>query len=142
MEMLTAARYANFEVRICAATNINSPTTTERLTDDLIRLLNRHGAEWNRLVNATTPSPLLNFRRIHGFHFSYEIDASWSTVVPSLVNLSRIMTKYGYVIGALDRSQPRFLDLHCYPAEEEDYEFYWSAAEQTLTESDLEEFLP
>ena len=56
MEMLTAARYANFEVRICAATNINSPTTTERMTDDLIRLLNRHGAEWNRSVILQTDS--------------------------------------------------------------------------------------
>ena len=77
-----------------------------------------------------------------GFHFANEIDETWDSVVPSLVNLSQIMTKYGYVIGILDRSQPRFLDLHCYPATDEDYDFYWSAAEQTLTESDMEDFIP
>ena len=83
----------------------------------------------------------MTFRSIHGFHFAYEIDSSWSTVVPSLVNLAQTLTRYEYVLGALDRSQPRYLDLHCYPAIDTDYDFYWSAAEQTLNESDFEEFL-
>ena len=81
------------------------------------------------------------FSNIQGFHFAHEIDASWADVVPSLVNLAQLLQKNGYVIGILDRSQPRFLDLHCYPADDCDYEFYWSAAEQTLTESDFEDFM-
>ena len=62
-------------------------------------------------------------------------------MVPSLVNLAQTLSRYEYVIGAVDRSQPRYMDLHCYPAADADYDFYWSAAEQTLTESDIEEFL-
>ena len=84
----------------------------------------------------------MSFSAINGFHFANEIDETWSNVVPSLVNLAQIMAKYGYVIGILDRSSPRYLDLHCYPSTEEDYDFYWSAAEQTLTESDMEDFIP
>ena len=45
------------------------------------------------------------------------------------------------VIGILERSSTHFLDLHCYTEDEREYEEFWSAAEQTMTQSDWEALL-
>ena len=51
------------------------------------------------------------------------------------------MREFGYVIGVLERQSGRFFDVHCYEEDDGEYEFYWSAAENTLTESDTEFFI-
>ena len=79
------------------------------------------------------------FRSITGYHFPQNIEQELREIAPSLVNLSWTMQAYGLVIGVLDRHQSRYLDIHCY--EDLDYEEYWSAVEQTLTESDTEFFI-
>ena len=55
-------------------------------------------------------------------------------VLPSLVQLARTVYQNGYVIGAIDRLSTRFLDCHCYPLDEADYDVYWSSA-KALTQT-------
>ena len=81
------------------------------------------------------------FRAVQGFHFPQNLEIELKEVTPSLVNLAWTMQAYGLIIGALDRHQSRFLDVHCYDENEVDYDHYWSAAEQTLTQSDVESFV-
>ena len=76
------------------------------------------------------------FRQLSGIHFPQTIEDDLREILPSLVHLTRLLYGKGYVIGILERSSTHFLDLHCYTEDEREYEEFWSAAEQTMTQSD------
>ena len=80
-------------------------------------------------------------RSVSGIHFPQTIEDDLNAILPSLVQLARLLYEKGYVIGILERISTRFLDLHCYTNDEAEYEEYWSAVEQSLTQSDWDELL-
>ena len=48
MELLTAAQYGSFEVRVCVTAIVTSPQRTESLSERLCQALNRYGTFWSR----------------------------------------------------------------------------------------------
>ena len=66
--------------------------------------------------------------------FPVDLEEDLQTVLPSLVQLARLMYQFGFVVGAIDRSSARFLDFHCFTRDEAEYDTYWSSAEQ-MTQS-------
>ena len=48
MELLTAIAIGSFELRICATTQVLSPTRRDQLDHQLIQLMNQHGPQWQR----------------------------------------------------------------------------------------------
>ena len=84
---------------------------------------------------------IINFSTLHGFIFPVDLEEDLMAVLPSLVNLARTTYQYGYVIGAIERYSNNYLDCHCYPLDEAEYDTYWSSAEaltQTQTSTDSE----
>ena len=78
-------------------------------------------------------------RSVHGFFFpAGPDDFDLAELCPSLVHLARTTKSYDYVVGFIERNQPRFMDVYCYTDAESCYETYWSALESTLTQSEWE----
>ena len=76
-----------------------------------------------------------------GFIFPVDVEEDLMKVLPSLVQLARLVFHYDYVIGVIERTSANFLDCHCYPCTEASYELYWSSAErltQTQSSTDSE----
>ena len=66
------------------------------------------------------------------------IQATQNNLTPSMVQLAQTMQTYQYTVGFVHRCTSRFIDIHCYPSEDASYEEYWSAAEQSMTETDIQ----
>ena len=76
------------------------------------------------------------FRSLHQFFFPVDLEDDLNAVLPSLVELARTMYRFEYVLGAIERSNTHYLDLHCYTKDEAEYDVYWSSAEAlTQTQS-------
>ena len=69
------------------------------------------------------------FRSIQQFIFPVDIEEDLFAVLPSLVDLAQTMYRFHYVVGALERTHARYLDVYCYTKDEAEYDVYWSSAE-------------
>ena len=58
-----------------------------------------------------------------------DIEEDLFAILPSLVELARTMYRFNYVVGALERTEAKYLDLYCYTVDEAEYDVYWSSAE-------------
>ena len=62
-------------------------------------------------------------------------------ILPSLVQLARLVYNYDYVVGAIERASSKYLDCYCYPRDEASYEMYWSSAEALTQSSCCSEYI-
>ena len=63
-------------------------------------------------------------------------EASYQILVPSFVRVAQTLKFHQYTVGYIHRASNRFMDVHCYPEDHANYDEYWSAAEQSITEAE------
>ena len=158
--MLTAIAIGSFELRVCATSQVLSPRRRDQLDHQLIQLMNQYGGQWQRYPNSLFSTGAIGvdimqecscihhpyimllysfFRSIHQFFFPVDLEEDLRAILPSLVELAQTMYRFEYVLGAIERSHARYLDLHCYTKDEAEYDVYWSSAEAlTQTQSSAE----
>ena len=73
---------------------------------------------------------------MHDLYDPREMEPKYQVLVPSLVRLAQQLKRYQYTVGYVHRNSQRFMDVHCYPTDVVDYDDYWSAAEQSITEAE------